>query len=196
MTSGGWPTSSSLTRLRATAYKGERQPAPEGKREAGVLLLFDPSQPNLPLLFTLRNQSLRKHPGQISFPGGSSEPGDADINATALREAEEEVGLPPDNVEVFGSLRPHLTAVSDLWLTPVLGLQLRPWTVKPDPVEVAEWFRIGLDELIRAEHTTQIWNKSSTSATVHFYSAAGRTIWGVTGAILNDLLSLMDPARS
>src|SRR5207237_9579706 len=94
-----------------------------GRRHAGVLLLFDPSSDRLPLLFTVRSSDLRSHAGQIAFPGGSAEEGDADIITTALREAHEEVGIAPDNVDVVGVLSPLVTAVSDRWITPVVGLQ-------------------------------------------------------------------------
>lgn len=165
-----------------------------GRRRAAVLLLFDPSSPGLPLLFTLRSPDLRSHAGQISFPGGGTEHGDDDVVATALREAHEEVGVPQDNVDVIGVLPPLVTAVSDRWLTPVVGLQRGPWDVVTDTREVAEWFRVDLAALLTAPHEVRQLERAGVRRAVHFYEADSRVIWGVTAAILHELLSRLGRA--
>lgn len=159
-----------------------------GRRPASVLLLFDPESPSLPLLFMLRSATLRHHAAQISFPGGGREAVDDDVVATALREAHEEVGLDPANVEVIGVMPPFVTAVSDRWLTPVVGLQRAAWTVVPDAVEVAEWFRVDLAALLQAPHEVRRLERDGVARDVHFYQAGERVIWGVTGAILHELM--------
>ncbi len=164
-------------------------PPPPGKREAAVLMLFDPARAGLPLLFLRRSEHLRLHAGQIALPGGSREREDVDAVATALREAGEEVGLDPDDVEIIGVLPPRLTNRSDLWLTPVAGLQRRPFTVRGDGHEVAEWFWLPLEGLMTAAHRVEEWaREESEPRSVHFYDLEGRTVWGVTGAIVHDLL--------
>jgi 8-oxo-dGTP pyrophosphatase MutT (NUDIX family) len=177
-----------LARLRGVVDTVAGPPPPAGQRQAAVLLLFDPVAETLPLLFILRSTSLRSHAGQIAFPGGAVEPTDRDLVATALREASEEVALQPSNVEVLGFLPPLLTAVSNLWLTPVVGLQRSSWTIASDELEVAEWFRIDLATLLHAPHTIRELARDGRSRNVHFYQADGRTIWGVSAAILHELM--------
>ncbi|MGH7687710.1 MAG: NUDIX hydrolase [Candidatus Dormibacteria bacterium] len=178
-----------LERLRDAVRRGEAPAAdPGGRRPASVLLLFDPSSAQLPLLFMLRSSDLRQHAGQIAFPGGGREAGDDDVIATALREAHEEVGIEPGNVDVIGVLPAFDTAVSNRWLTPVVGLQRDVWTLRPDPIEVAELFRVDLDALLDAPHEVRTFERDGIERVVHFYTVDGRVIWGVTGAILHELL--------
>ncbi len=186
----GGAAASLLARLRASVATpaDALQDAPGGRRRASVLLLFDPSSPRLPLLFMLRSASLRFHAGQIAFPGGTAEPSDAGVVATALREAGEEMGLEPENVDVLGLLSPLVTATSERWLTPVVGLQRRPWDVRGDGHEVAEWFRVDLEALLRAPHTVRRLERDGLSRDVHFYEVESRVIWGVTAAILHELM--------
>jgi 8-oxo-dGTP pyrophosphatase MutT (NUDIX family) len=103
------------------------------------------------VLLTLRSDHLRDHAGQVSFPGGRAEPVDRDAVDTALREAEEEVGLPRAQVEVIGSL-PSYTTVTNFVVTPVVGLIEPGYTVAPDPFEVAEVFEVPLDFLMAPAH--------------------------------------------
>ncbi len=182
--------------LRGAVQALGASPAPPpGRREAAVLMLADPTTPGLPLLFVRRADHLRLHAGQIGFPGGSREPDDPDLVATALREAGEEVGLDPAGVEVVGTLPARLTARSDLWLTPVVALLKRPFAVRGDGYEVAEWFWLPLAHLRRAPHTVRdLPTASGEARLVHFYEAGGRTIWGVTGGIVHDLLERLGPA--
>lgn len=103
------------------------------------------------VLLTLRSDHLKDHAGQVSFPGGRAEPIDRDAVDTALREAEEEVGLPRAQVEVIGSL-PSYTTVTNFVVTPVVGLIGPGYTVAPDPFEVAEVFEVPLDFLMAPAH--------------------------------------------
>jgi 8-oxo-dGTP pyrophosphatase MutT (NUDIX family) len=161
---------------------------PASRRTAGVLLLFDARNPRLPLLFIERTAHLRHHAGQIGFPGGGSEAVDADIVATALREAGEEAAIPGDAVEVIGLLPPLLTATSDNWLTPVIGLRDRDIEMRPDQFEVARIFEVDLQTLIDAPHTVRTLTHDGRAREVHFYEVGGDVIWGVTAAIIAELI--------
>ena len=163
----------------------------QARRNAAVLMLFDRREAELPLLFLERTAHLRHHAGQIGFPGGGAEPGDADPVATALREAAEEAAIPPDGVEVIGMLPPLLTATSDNWLTPVVALQADDLELRPDPFEVARLFHVDLGSLLTAPHTVRTFEHGGASRAVHFYEVGGDVIWGVTAAIVAELIARM-----
>ena len=178
-----------VSRLRLAVRDPAGVPAaPDGLRPASVLLLFDPATPGVPLLFVLRSEELRHHPGQIAFPGGGAETADAGVVATALREAGEELGIGADSVEILGVLTPFSTVVSARWLTPVVGLQRGPIDLRSDDFEIAEWFHVDIADLMEAPHTVREIQRNDLRGQIHYYEVSGRTIWGVTGAIVHELL--------
>jgi len=159
------------------------------RKGAAVLLLADPATTGLPLLFMRRTRLVRSHRGQIAFPGGGVEPSDGGPAATALREAKEELGVPPDQVEVLGLLRPVTTATSERHLVPVVALQRAPIQPVPDGFEVADWFRVPITELLTAPLPARRVPGGGRDGFVRFYEVGGRVIWGATAAILHDLLT-------
>lgn len=118
---------------------------------AAVLVPLVQRASGLQVLLTRRTDHLRDHAGQISFPGGRSEPVDVDAVDTALREAEEEVGLPRSHVEILGTLAPYHTITSFV-VTPVVALVTPPFELKLDAFEVAEAFEVPLDFLMAPSH--------------------------------------------
>lgn len=112
-------------------------------RPAGVLAALGPDGR---MILTRRASGLRHHPGQIALPGGKVDPMDAGPVAAALREAHEEIGLPPERVEILGTLPPHLT-VTGFSMVPVLGLIDGAFTPKPEAGEVAEAFAVPLEHI-------------------------------------------------
>ena len=116
-------------------------------RVAAVLVPLVVRDDGLTVLLTQRTAHLNDHAGQVSFPGGRHEPHDASTTATALREAQEEVGLDPARVEVLGALPEYLTGTG-FRVTPVVGLVHPPFSVKADTFEVAEIFEVPLGFLM------------------------------------------------
>lgn len=120
-------------------------------REAAVLVPLVVRDAGLTVLLTQRADHLNDHAGQISFPGGRREPTDRSAAATALREAQEEVALTPERVEVLGSLPDYLTGTG-FSVTPVVGLVHPPFTVRADALEVADIFEVPLAFLMNPAH--------------------------------------------
>ena len=168
------------------------QPPADGSRLAGVLLpILDGPTPSL--VFTKRAEALSRHRGEISFPGGLEHPGDHSLEATALRETEEELGLPPSAVDVLGALDPIHTYVSRILIVPFVGLLAERPAWVPHPGEIAEVLEVPLPRLVeveaeqRHEHEGGVWHG-------FVYAVDGHTIWGATGWILHGFLDLVRTA--
>jgi 8-oxo-dGTP pyrophosphatase MutT (NUDIX family) len=139
------------------------------------------------VLFTRRTEQLKAHSGQISFPGGRAEPGDAGPRHTALREAQEEIGLAPARVEVLGQL-PEYNTRTGFRVTPVIGLIKPPLEVLPDAREVEEVFEVPLAFLLDpANHRRESRQIGGHMASYYVIEHHGRTIWGATAGMLVNL---------
>jgi 8-oxo-dGTP pyrophosphatase MutT (NUDIX family) len=158
-----------------------------GAVEAGVLVPLFVEDGDLHVVFTLRRDDLRRHPGEISFPGGRREPEDPDLLATALREAREEIGLPADTVEVIGALQPTSTFVTSYSIYPFVGLVPAGsrWTAQA--TEVAEVIELPLPAL-RAGYARRRISRRGVPIRTDTYVVGGHLIWGATARILTDLL--------
>jgi len=164
---------------------GFRLPGRGGEPTPAAVLVPVVNRPDgLQILLTQRSADLPDHPGQISFPGGRVEPGDADLAAAALRETDEEIGIAPHRVTVLGSLVPYET-VSGYRVTPVVGWIEPPFDLRPDPVEVADVFEVPLAFLLDPEN--QLRHFRMMGAMRRDYWAIpwrDRYIWGATAAML------------
>ncbi|MEM1073657.1 MAG: CoA pyrophosphatase [Pseudomonadota bacterium] len=159
---------------------------PEGRklRPAGVLAAIVEKQRTLHVLLTKRSSALKHHPGQIAFPGGKQDDGDADVTAAALREAEEEVGLPRDAVELFGTLPPHET-VTGFVVTPVIGLVTRPFEIIAEAGEVEEVFSVPLSHVL-CEANFLVEGRRWRGQRRYYYAVpyGPYYIWGATARML------------
>jgi 8-oxo-dGTP pyrophosphatase MutT (NUDIX family) len=165
------------------------------RRRASVLVPIVARAGELTMLFTRRTAHLRNHSGQIAFPGGGAEPGDASAEATALREAHEEIGLEPARVEVLGRLSDYHTR-TDYRVTPVVGLVAPPVELRLDAHEVEEAFEVPLAFLLDpANHLRH--QREFQGRTVPFYAIPYRDyyIWGATAGMLINLYRFLAGER-
>jgi 8-oxo-dGTP pyrophosphatase MutT (NUDIX family) len=163
-----------------------------GTTDAAVLLpIFGhPEQPGL--VFTERRSDLRRHAGEISFPGGRQDDPAEDLVATALREAEEEIGLDPADVEVVGALPPVGTFVTGYKVHPFVGVIPEGLAFKPSPSEVAAILLFRLDEL-RAGFAMRRLVRRGIPIRTPTYVVGEHLIWGATGRIVGELLERLEP---
>lgn len=142
----------------------------------------------LQVLLTKRASHLKHHPSQISFPGGKSEPTDESLIHTALREAEEEIGLSPDAVSVIGQL-PIYEVISGYQVTPIIALINTPQNYQRDANEVDEIFHVPLQHFLQPKnHRNIISYRNGQHLNVHFFPYKHYNIWGATAAMLKDLV--------
>ena len=172
---------------------------PDANPAAVLVALFE-EEGEARVLLTVRSSLLRSHQGEVAFPGGKLDPGEA-IDEGALREAEEEVGLDPTSVSVVGRLTAMPTVSSNTLMTPVVAtLAARPAT-DPAPDEVSRVFDVVLADLVAdgvwAEELWAVPGRQGTDGLpggefpVWFFTAAGETIWGATARVLTELLCLV-----
>ena len=158
----------------------------QGRTDAAVLVPLYTSGGELHAVFTRRRDDLRRHPGEISFPGGRYDEGERDLLATALREAEEEIGLPADAVEVLGALQPTPTIATGYAVYPFVGMieAGRSWT--PSAGEVADVLELSLPDLLAGYARRRLVRRGLPIRT-DTYLVDDHLIWGAPARILADL---------
>lgn len=165
---------------------------PPGDRLAAVLL---PVVDGRSLMFTRRSETVSRHPGEISFPGGLPHDGDRDLAETALRETHEELGIPPSAVEVIGALPPVHTFVSGILIVPFVGIVEGRPSLTPNAGEIAEVLEYPIDALADREAEVE-WRRDGHVYRGYAFEMGEHTIWGATARILHSLLDVAtkDPA--
>jgi len=161
-----------------------------GGTEAAVLVPLHgwPDEPGL--IFTERRADMRRHAGEISFPGGRRDESDADLVATALREAKEEIGLDPAAVEICGALPPAATFVTGYRIHPFVGAVANPeqLALEPNPGEVETVLAFTVRAL-REGYAMRRLVRRGVPIHTPTYEVDGHLIWGATARILGDLLA-------
>ncbi len=186
--------------LRAALDHDPRPDAAPGDRLAAVMAVVI-ERPEPSLLFTERSKELRRHPGEVSFPGGLQEPSDGDLVETALRETEEEIGLGRDVLDVLGSLPPVHTTVSGILVTPFVGVIGDLPTLGVSDGEIVRILTVPIATLAAVEGarvsspTASMGSVRSTGRSGsergwkgYVYDVDGATIWGATGWMLHAFL--------
>jgi 8-oxo-dGTP pyrophosphatase MutT (NUDIX family) len=162
---------------------------PRGRHSAVLLALF-PGERGAEVVLTRRSQSLANHKGEISFPGGRLDPGETPVQA-ALREAHEEVALDPDLVTVVGELDHIATMVSHSHIVPVVGTLARRPMLRASAGEVDRILTAPLVDLLDAEvYREERWGQPPLDRAIHFFELDDETVWGATGRIMVQLLSI------
>jgi 8-oxo-dGTP pyrophosphatase MutT (NUDIX family) len=179
------------------ATRGDRAVTPDmtrpstALRPAAVLVPLIDHPHGMSILLTQRTAHLSAHAGQISFPGGRIEADDVDAVAAALRETEEEVGLPRDHITVIGRLDTYITGTG-FEITPIVGIVAPPFPLAIDPYEVAEAFEVPLDYIRDRRNHQRVERESAGRRRVFFVLPyQGRNIWGATAGMLVNLAEVL-----
>jgi 8-oxo-dGTP pyrophosphatase MutT (NUDIX family) len=182
----------SLARELLAGYTPRLVQAPPDSRPAAVLVLLLHDQGEDRVLLTRRTDTVEHHKGQVSFPGGGVHAADADLSVTALRETWEEVGVRPDDVELFGRLDDVIT-VSNYLVAPYVGVLLHgPYEFVPSEIEVAEVFAPPIAHLLDDANleleTREVNGRVRLTPAYHY---GGHRIWGATARMLQEFLELL-----
>ena len=168
-----------------------------GIRAAAVLMAYFDRDGEAWLVLTKRPDHMPSHQGEIAFPGGKRDEADASLEQTALREADEEIGLAPDAVEVVGEMEAYATLSSRFAIVPFVGVIGAPVTYTPDPSEVDKVIEVPVSELLAdGVHREERWGIGPLDRPVHFFELEDETVWGATAGILAAFLGrLVEPGH-
>ena len=184
-------TADTLRELLMTPEEAAALDAP-GNTDAAVLVPLFPRGDELHAVFTKRRDDLRRHAGEISFPGGRQDFPDEDLRITALREAEEEIGLPRDDVELIGALPPTGTFVTGYRIHPFVGSIQEGYEWKAQPNEVEVVLELSLPDLVRGFKMRRLIRKGVPIKTPT-YCVGDNLVWGATARIVQHLLERLEP---
>ncbi|PHN03962.1 NUDIX hydrolase [Flavilitoribacter nigricans] len=181
----------------ATAFRYNRMPAPAGAVKASVLALFYPKgdQWHIVLIERASRYVQDRHRGQISFPGGRFEPSDPSLEYTALREAEEEIGIDAGKVEVLGQLTELYIPVSNFLVYPYVAYTDEYPTFTPQPSEVANILEVPFDHFLSDQNVRTMdmtVRENIRLKDVPYFDISGKVLWGATAMMMSELLALVE----
>jgi 8-oxo-dGTP pyrophosphatase MutT (NUDIX family) len=187
-----WEPHASITLDQALDAVGDQDgpmlPDFDGARHSAVLLALADGPTGPEVLLTRRSWEMRNHRGEVSFPGGRIDPGETPT-AAALREAHEEVGLEPDQVEVRGELGHLNTFVSRSYIVPKVATVEQRFDLTGQTMEVDRVMWVPLHEFTRPDtYRAEVWGMGPVERTLHFFHLDDETVWGATARIIVDLL--------
>ena len=178
---------------RARLERRRRRVVPPGPLIRAAVLVPIVDRGEATLVFAQRTERVGHHKGQISFPGGRVDPGDADDLAAALREAQEEVGLDPGRVEPLGLLDDQETFATQYVITPWVGVVRGPVVWQPDGEEIERVIEVPVSALLdRDRFRVERWERDGVEREVYFYEYGDTTIWGATARILKTYLDVVE----
>jgi 8-oxo-dGTP pyrophosphatase MutT (NUDIX family) len=181
-------------RLKQALSQRNKQRIVDGSRtSAAVLVPIYYKQGHYYILLIKRTEWVKKHKGEISFPGGARDEGDKTLLDTALRECAEEIGLAPEKVEILGELDDEVSVKTNYVITPFVGLIPWPYQFKADGEETEEIIEAPILVLQDRGYSHQEIRDGKT-VTKYFYNYQGRVIWGATARILNKFLGIFAEA--
>jgi len=179
-------------RLKAALASRKRVPMEAGPVPAAVLLPLFLKDGEFHILFTKRTSHLTHHSGEISFPGGVCDPGDRDSADTALREAWEEVGIAPQDVEILGELD-DTRSIHNYVVTPVVGVFPSGYLLTVNDTEIERIIEVPLSHFVRpGVFRVEQWQWEGRTRPVYFYRHGDDEIWGLTGRILKQFLDVLN----
>lgn len=188
------PLLAAASTCRTEDFTSLRPPVGGGRPSAVLVLLGESEESGPDVLVLQRAATMRNHAGQPAFPGGGTDPEDADAAATALREAQEEVGLDPASAEVLAFLPELYIPVSSFVVTPVLAWWRRPHPVSSrQPAEVAHVTRLPISELVDPENRIRVRHPSGWIGPA--FQVRGMLVWGFTAGVISTLLDMGGWAR-
>jgi 8-oxo-dGTP pyrophosphatase MutT (NUDIX family) len=183
-----------IARTRSRLAGRARRAVPPGPLIRAAVLVPIVDHGEAFLVFAQRTERVGHHAGQISFPGGRVDPGDADDLQAALREAEEEIGLAPGRVEALGALDDTETFATQFVITPWVGVVRGPVAWQPDGHEIGKVIEVPVGALLaRGCCRVETWQRDGVARDVYFYDYQDVTIWGATARILKQYLDLVEP---
>ncbi len=164
---------------------------PPDARTAAALLLLYPGDHGISVPLTVRASGLRRHAGQISLPGGATDPGET-LAQAALREAHEEIGVNPADVRVLGELTPVHVLVSGFTLHPVVGITDTRPSFSPAPYEVEQVLEVSIDDLQDASRIRQGTRfREGVAVEYPYFDLLGHQVWGATAMVLGEFICLL-----